>query len=113
MPIILTPKFHLTILGIFPVPEQQFPEFFRKYHLVFNRVHISFVVMMLMGYVSSVLIFLFQKASTVYEYSEGALFSSVTIFRATLYFLLISKKSNLSSLMDELAEIVDNSKQSV
>lgn len=110
MPVLATPKRHLRMLGIFPVPEHYFPESLRDYRLIFNCVHILFIVVMMMCYSSAMLLFPIFKANTFDEYSESVLFCSVAILRVILYVILFFKKSQLLALLDELDEIVEKSK---
>ncbi|XP_031639553.1 odorant receptor 94a-like [Contarinia nasturtii] len=107
MPILFTIKNHLTILGILPVREQHFPEIFREYRLTFNTVHTLFILSMVMCYTSAVILFPFLRINRYEQYFQSVLYCSVSILRAILYSILISKKSDLSNLFDELANIIE------
>lgn len=103
-------KKHLIILGILPVTEQHFPFKLRKYQSLLNRIHVIFVFAMLIGYASTAQSFIWFKAQTFAEYFAVLFFLVVTTFHIALYTALIWKRSNLSQFIDDVENVMDESK---
>lgn len=102
MEILTKVKTHLRIVGTFRMPNES---------IWLNRIHITFVVMCLLSYIASVFTFLLSsKAKTFADNAEAVLFCSITFSRIFHYSLLISKRAELTNLMEEFEDIVQTSK---
>lgn len=113
MQVLYSVKKSLIILGILPMKEQNLPVKLRKYQSIINWAHIFFIIVWLTCYFSSVLGFLFLRATTFGQYSEGGLFCSVTAVRVALYIIFVVQKSKLASLMDDLEKIIEKRESSI
>lgn len=102
MEILTKVKTHLRIVGAFRMPSES---------ILLNHIHITFVVMCLLSYITSVFTFLLSsKAKTFADYAEAILFCSITFSRIFHYGLLISKRAELTDLMEQFEDIIQTSK---
>lgn len=104
--ILASVKRSLTIVGVIPVLGWNFETKLRKHQLLLNIVHISFMLISLTTYTSSVMLFLFFKAESFLEFAEAAFFSSVTFLHVSSYVLLIQSRSKLFDLIKESEKTV-------
>lgn len=99
-------RFHLKKFGIFPMTEKNLPKALRKYRMFINYLHVSFTGVSLILYFSALAHFLIFKARTVVIIFQAIFFTTVTLMRVTLYFLIVKKRDQLSLLMDDLELMV-------
>lgn len=100
-------KIYLKLFGIFPMPKQSLPTALRQYRMFINTFHIAFTGVSLLLYLSALAYFLFFKARTVVIIFQAIFFTTVTLMRVTLYFLIIHKRTQLLVLMDDLEQLVE------
>lgn len=108
MKILNLTKWHLKMIGIFPV--QNFPFKLREYQQFINRIHTILILLILISYTSSVECFLWFKAKTFVEYSEGAFYVSVSSLVVALYLALLWKKSELINFIEYLEIVAEQRK---
>lgn len=107
MKILNLTKWHLKMIGIFPV--QNLPSNLREYQPLINRIHTIFILLELISYTTSVECFFWFKAKTFIEYSEGAFYVSVSSLVVALYSALLWKKSELINFIQYLEMIAEQS----
>ena len=99
-------KIYLKCFGIFSIPKQSLPTALRRYQMFINSLHIIFTGVSLLLYLSALAYFLVFKAKTLVIIFQAIFFTTVTLMRVTLYFLIIYKRTQLSVLMDDLEQMV-------
>lgn len=109
MAILVTAKKHLTVIGIWPVLKQSFPLGLGKYQSAINFAHIAFVIICLLLYITAVSVFILTEAKTFAQYSEATLFWALISTRVAFYFIIISKKTELSNSVADLEDTIRKS----
>lgn len=104
-----TAKKYLRVLGILPLLERSLPLSLREFRTQLNVAHISSGVVCLLLYLLSVVCYLLFEAKTFAEFSEASLFLAITLARNTFYFVLVWKKTELSTLISDVEEIIQKS----
>lgn len=110
MATLVSVKRSLTILGVIPVVEQNFPPTLRDHQTFINCAHIVLILISLVTYSSAVLLFLFFEATEFLEFAESGFFSSVTILHVASYVLLMRSRSKLLALIKHSEITVEKSK---
>lgn len=100
-------KIYFKLIGILPVPKRNLPSFLREYRLLINLIHIAFIGISLLLYFSSLAYFLMFKARATFIIFQAIFFTTVTLMRVTLYFLIIHKRVQLTVLMNDLEQMVE------
>lgn len=102
------------MLGIFPIPKKNLKSLnLQNFQTALNRLQITFVVMFLLLYFVSVLNFVMTKASNFAQYAEGTLFCIIVFTRLTFYYLINSKRSRISAMINDLETIIHKSKWNI
>lgn len=109
MAILTISKENLIILGILPM--QNFSPKLQKYQTFINRIHTRLLFVFLFFYITSVGGFILFKAKDFNEYSEATFYVSVSTLSLTLYSVLFWKKSDLNNFIEDLENIIEQSKQ--
>lgn len=104
---LVSSKNFLMWLGILPVLEEDFPSSLKEYRLKFNFLHISILKIWLICYFFSVLSFLIFVANSFQQYTESGLFFTLSILRITVYFIMVSKRMEISMITEEIENLVD------
>lgn len=104
MSVLVTVKNQLIFMGICP------PSTFENRDLI-TFIHVSLVFISLLTYISAVLCFMICKATKFVEFAEAGLFVSVNVLHISLYYLLVSKRSQLYSLLGLMEKISEISKR--
>lgn len=98
------------VIGVRPVPEQNFPSFLRNSRKAFNSVHILFLFLSLVTYNISIFCFLMFNATSFTQFSEAGLFYLVGYLHLSFYTVSIWKRSKILSFIDDIEEIIRQSK---
>lgn len=102
------------MLGIFPIPKKNLKSLnLQNFQTALNRLQITFVVLFLLLYFVSVLNFVMTKASNFAQYAEGTLFCIIVFTRLTFYYLINSKRSRISAMINDLETIIHKSKWNI
>lgn len=101
---------YLTVIGVRPVPEQNFPSFLRNSRKAFNSVHILFLFLSFVTYNISIFCFLMFEATSFTQFSEAGLFYLVGYLHLSFYTVSIWKRSKILSFIDDIEEIIRQSK---
>lgn len=101
-------KKYMKLIGIFLTPKQNFPSLLRKWRWIINFIHVAFIGINLFLYLSSLAYFLMFKAKKIFIIFQAIFFTTVTLMRVILFFLILYKRSELLTLMNDLEQIVES-----
>lgn len=106
-----TAKKCLKILGIIPVPQEYLPSKLRKYKDLINHIHLALVFILQLQYLSSVTYFFLVESKTIDKYRESVVLILCNIFILILCLILIWKRWQLITFMEDLELIIEKSKK--
>lgn len=100
---------HLTIIGVRPVPEQNFPPFLRSSRNVLNRIHNLFLISSFVTCNISILCFIMFEATTFTQFSEAGMYYFISCLHISFYTVSIWKRSKILCFIDDIEEIIRRS----
>lgn len=109
MEILTTAQKYLKLFGIFPIPVQDLPSIFRNVAPTIHLIHTVLFAGSLLLYLSSLVHFLIFKANNHVTFFASAFFCTLTFMRVLVYFLMVSGRSELFELIDDLKGVVNRS----
>lgn len=101
----------LKFLGIIPFSEEYLPTKFQKHKLLINCIHLILVLILLLQFFCSVIYFYLFESKTFAEYHESVVIMLYIIFELIICLVLIWKRSQLISFMENLGEVIKRSKK--
>lgn len=100
-------KIYLQIFGIYPIAKQNLPPAAREYQKFINFLIIAFTSVNLLIYLSTLAYFLIFETKTQSIFFQSIFFTTMTLMRVTVFFLILSKKAQLSLLMDDFDQMIE------
>lgn len=100
-------RWYFVMLGTFPISTEKLKLYnLQNFRMTINRIHVGLYTVCLMLYVLSVMFFVKIKAKTFAQYAEGFFFCMITFTRLAMYCLINSRKSLLTSMLNDLQSVI-------
>lgn len=99
------------VFGIMSIPEQSLPSALREYKTAIRLILLAFTCLNLIIYALALVHFVIFKARNPTILFLCGLFFSTTLMRGTMYILILWNRTKLTTLIDDLEEVIEKSKR--